>query len=426
MGVINVLVFPAEGANAIELHDALSSCVNIKLFGASSVKRQGYLVFENYIPNVPTIQDENFFDLFNPVLLSNKIDVVIPTHDSVVRFLSLNSDKLASKLLSADSYTSEICRSKIKTYELFADNSFAPRRIVKNDINIEFPLFAKPDTGQGAVGAVKINNSDELRQIDFSSYLVTEYLSGEEYTVDCLTDNHGTLRYISPRTRTRTLGGISVSGHTLDIASEFLEIADIINKKLHFLGLWYFQLKRDNSGKLKLLEISARCAGSMSLTRAKGINLPLLSIYTAMGYDISVSDNGRNVSMEKMLTGVYNLNYEYDAAYIDFDDTIITNGKVNLNLIRFIYQARNNNKKIYLITKHIHDIYQSLRKYAISDLLFDDIIVLDEGSKKSDFIKHESAIFIDNAYKERENVHNTCHIPVFDVDGVEFLLDRKY
>ena len=45
MPKINVLVFPAGEVNSIELHDALSTCVNIELFGASSINRHGEYVF---------------------------------------------------------------------------------------------------------------------------------------------------------------------------------------------------------------------------------------------------------------------------------------------------------------------------------------------------------------------------------------------
>ena len=50
---INVLVFPAGEVNSIEIHDALSTCVNVKVIGASSVDRHGPYVFENYISGLP-------------------------------------------------------------------------------------------------------------------------------------------------------------------------------------------------------------------------------------------------------------------------------------------------------------------------------------------------------------------------------------
>ena len=79
MSVINILIFPAGEINSIELHDALSTCVNIRVYGASSIERHGSYVFENYIPGLPLISDKNFISVFNEVLKRNKIDVLFQT-----------------------------------------------------------------------------------------------------------------------------------------------------------------------------------------------------------------------------------------------------------------------------------------------------------------------------------------------------------
>ena len=222
------------------------------------------------------------------------------------------------------------------------------------------------------------------------------------------------------------MGGVSVAGRTLPVSDRIRRMAETINSRLHFLGLWYFQVREDKDGNIKLMEISCRCAGSMVLTRAKGINLPLLSVYTALGRDILCFDNGRNVEMERYFAGSYTVEgLSYSTVYIDFDDTVTLNGKVNLNVIRFLYQCRNEGKTVILLTKHIHDIHASLSRYAISESLFSRIVPMEEGERKSAKITTADAIFIDNMFAERLEVSKACRIPVFDVDQVEFLLDRR-
>ena len=46
-------------------------------------------------------------------------------------------------------------------------------------------------------------------------------------------------------------------------------------------------------------------------------------------------------------------------------------------------------------------IYNSMKKYSISEGLFNEIIHIDENKEKSDYIKPNAAIFIDNSYCER-------------------------
>lgn len=208
-----------------------------------------------------------------------------------------------------------------------------------------------------------------------------------------------------------------------ELTEEINLIAQAINKKLKFKGLWFFQIKKDEKGVFKLLEISTRCAGTMCLSRAMGVNLPLLSVYTAMGYDIDVFKNPYNIKMDRTLISRYKIDYEYDTVYFDFDDTLIIKGKVHLPAIWFLYQCKNLDKKVILITKHEKEIYESLKNYCIDKNLFNQIIHIALGDNKADYINPQKAIFVDNAYQERFKVHKNHNIPVFDVDGLEVLMD---
>ncbi len=420
---IKVLVFPAGEVNALELHDALSSCVNVTLYGASSVDRHGPYIFKNYISGLPMIYDELFFDRFHKVIDQYGIDVVFPTHDTVAQIFAENRDRIHARVIAADQRTAEICRDKRKTYQLFQGETFCP----KTDQNIEeFPMFIKPVDGQGSVGTKRIENAQEIPAgLDRGRYVLCEYLPGEEYTVDCFTDRHGRLRTVLPRSRKRTLAGISVSSETVEPADEFLTIAQTINQKLQFRGLWWFQVKRDRRGGLKLLEISTRCAGTMCMARALGVNLPLLSVYDAMELEIEIWPNLYHAAVDRTLISRYKLDYEYDTVYFDFDDTLVVDGKVHLPAIRFLYQCRNENKTIILLTKHSADIYMDIKKSCIAETLFDRIIEINPQESKAAYINPRRAIFIDNAYAERKEVRDAHHIPVFDVDAIEFLTDWR-
>jgi hypothetical protein len=424
---IGVLVFPAGEINSIELHAALATCVNIKLLGASSIDRHGEYVFKNYISGIPLITEPEFIDKFNHVIEDNKIDVIFPTHDTVAEFLTLNHKNIKAKIIAADYKTSRICRDKKLTYDLFQDQNFCPAVYQKP---VLFPLFMKPRKGQGSVGAKKIQSEDDIFSItNWSDYVICEYLPGEELTVDCLTDKDGILRAVLPRTRRRIFAGVSVSGQDEAPTEEIEYIASTINERLSFLGLWFFQIKKAKNGQYKLLEISTRCAGTMCVSRARGVNLPLLSVYTAMGYDIEVFENPYKLTVDRTLISRYKIDYFYDRVYIDLDDTIIIDGKVCLPVIYFLYQCRNNDKYIILLTRHETDhdetVVETLKHYCIPAELFSKILVLGIPEKKEDIIEPVNAIFIDNSFAERKLVHHRHNIPVFDVDGIEVLLDWR-
>ena len=423
----NILIFPAGETNSIELHDALSHNVNINVFGASSIDRHGPYVFKNYRGGLPFINAKNFIQEFNKLLFEWKIDFVFPTHDSVALFLAEKQKDINAKIMAADFQTALICRDKKETYKLFYDCDFCPKQF---DSFIEFPVFIKPREGQGAIGTRLIETIDNVPDdIHLDDYIISEYLPGEELTVDCLTDSKGKLCACLPRIRHRVMAGVSVAGETIEVSEEVLSIGRKINSRLNFLGLWYFQLKKDINDKYKLLEISTRCAGTMCLSRARGINLPLLSIYVSLGYQLNIFENPYNITMDRALISRYKINYEYDTVYIDYDDTVVEKDKVCIPVIRYIYQCKNQNKKMILITRHEEDhndsIEDSMKKHHIDISIFDEIIKLSFKQKKSSVINPNRAIFIDNAYAERKDIHDQFNIPVFDVEGIEVLLDWR-
>lgn len=428
---INVLVFPCGAGNAIEIHTALKDTVNIKLFGASGKEDHGVFIYKNYFGNIPYITDPNFNEHFNSILITNKIDVVIPTHDDISLYLAKNKDYFSAKIAVPGFEQARICRSKTETYNLFIEDSFCPQVYIDITQITEFPIFAKPDEGQGGKGAflipnVEILNDQKTILLLQNNYIVTEFLPGEEFTVDCFTDRHGKLRFIGPRRRNRIFAGISVNSSTQQLTKEIETIANRISEKIKMRGLWYFQIKKDKVDEFKLMEISIRTAGTMNLYRGLGVNFPLLTVYDVMDYDVEILSNNYDLMVDRALCDKYKSSLVYDTIYIDFDDTITKNGLVNAQVILFLYYAKNNNKTIILLTKHLFDLKETMDSLSIHQNLFDKIIQMEPYEKKYLKIsKTNNAIFIDNAFNERHEVAKFLNIPVFDVDAIATLIDWK-
>ena len=143
------------------------------------------------------------------------------------------------------------------------------------------------------------------------------------------------------------------------------------------------------------------------------------------GVHLNIIQNNYDIVVDRAFINRYKINYQYDNVYIDFDDTITNKGKLNINAIKFLYQLVNENKKIYLLTRHKDNIYNSLKKYKLSPELFTDIINIEEDKLKSNYIKKEKSIFIDDSFRERKDVKEKLDIPVFDVDMIESLIDWR-
>lgn len=423
----NVLVFPCGSEIGLEIHNSLKFSKDFELIGASSVSDHGKYVYKNYIENVPEIHDEDFIDKLNHLIDENKIDFIIPAHDSVVLKLAQNQNRIKAIVVTSDHLTCEVARSKKKTYEFFKNHPFVPK-MYKTIEGVEFfPVFLKPDVGQGSKGIALARDKKELEfyKNNKSDLLILEYLPGKEYTIDCFTNKKGELKYAGRRERKRIKSGISVNSATLQMDEQTKQIADEINKHLQFRGAWFFQIKEDVNGDYKLLEVAPRIAGTMALYRNKGVNFPLLSLYDRMDFDMKIEDNGVDLEVDRALINRFTIAYSYQRVYIDFDDTITYKDKVNPLLMLFLYQCFNSNKEIILITKHIHNIKETLEKLRINANLFNRIIHLEKEDIKSKYIDNQTpSIFIDDSFSERDQI-KAAGIPVFDVDSIESLIDWR-
>lgn len=435
----NVLVFPCGSEIGLEIHNALKYSKDFKLYGGSSVDDHGKFVYENYIPDIPFIDDDGLLDFLNEAIEKNGIDLIYPAHDDVVLKLSELKDDLKAHVVVSNSKTCDVCRSKSKTYKFFREFDFIPKLYdiskdsfddldyVRKQTDGEFPIFLKPDVGQGAKGVAIANNVDDLKHhfTENPGLIAVEYLPNEEYTIDCFSAK-GKLLYCEKRQRIRVKDGISVNAITVQTEESIKEIAEIINSKLTFDGAWFFQLKKDKNNQYKLLEIAPRIAGTMALHRNTGINFPLLTLYAHLGIDVNVLTNENRLTIDRALTNRFNYEIDYDRVYIDFDDTVFVKGKINTFLMMFLYQCVNERKEIILITKHIKDIKETLKELKIDINLFDEIITLSKEDDKYKYMDNDvSAIFIDDSFSERMVISNKLKLPVFDLDAIESLIDWR-
>jgi len=421
----NILVFPCGSEIGLEVFRSLRYSTHFNLIGASSIDDHGKFVYENYIENVPFIDSEDVIPFLRRIVKEYSIDAIYPTMDKVIEKLKLNELILDCKVISSCYETTQICLNKLKTYETFKKYLHVP--IIYNEVNDikEYPVFIKPEIGYGSRDVFRAENEYDafhfLSMNKNKKYIICEYLPGKEYTVDCFTNRHGELKFVGPRARNRINNGISVNTTLVKDVSEFWDIAAIINKIIPFRGAWFFQVKEDKNKKLTLLEIAARLGGSSGLYRCLGVNFALLSVFDIFDIDIEIIKNNYDIELDRALTNNYKTNLFYKVVYVDFDDCLVINQKLNLELIKFLYQAVNNGKKIILLTKSKNDIKTLVKKYKISEL-FDEIVSINQNDNKYKFIRESDAIFIDDSFREREEIIKNLNIPVFSPDMVESLI----
>ncbi len=137
--------------------------------------------------------------------------------------------------------------------------------------------------------------------------------------------------------------------------------------------------------------------------------------------DAITSNENHIKASDRALSSKFNIP-NYSRLFIDFDDTLIVDSKVNSELIALIYQCKNEDKDIYIISRNnLIEIDRQLSFHKIDRSLFNVIITVEEWEYKSQFVLKDS-IFIDDSFSERKDVSIVLNIPVFDVSEVSGLL----
>lgn len=421
MHIRNVLIFPAGTEIGLEIYAALKDCKEVNLYGAGQdLSNHAKLLYSEYHV-LPSIHEENWLDALACLCLRLKINYIFPAYDDVVVALSKVKDRIPAVIIAPTMKVCEITRSKSLTYAILKKLVRVPQVYERQEEIKNFPVFVKPDRGQGSYGVKKVSNVEELLSAigKLPNPIISEYLPGEEYTVDCFSDRERGLLFAGARIRRRMRNGIAVNTQTVELP-EAKEIAKKIGDRLSLYGAWFFQLKRAEDGELALLEVAPRIAGSMAAHRVIGVNFPLLCIYEHERLGFEIKTNKGNIELDRSLKNRYKHTVKFDTLYVDLDDTLIFKDKVNDEVIRLIYQCINNNKKVILITRHEKNLSETLSKYRLVSL-FDEVIHVPPLEKKSSYIKDSSSIFVDDSFSERLDVSIECNVPTFDVSMIELI-----
>jgi hypothetical protein len=356
--------------------------------------------------------------------LKLRIDYIFPAHDDVIVALSRARHIIPVVIITSPPGACEITRSKSDTYRALSGKINVPQLYDSVESISDYPVLVKPDRGQGSFGIVRADDKSLLISAlqTVPNPIICEYLPGEEYTVDCFSDRERGVLFAEARSRRRTRNGISMNTLSL-ILAEAREMAEVINGEFGLHGAWFFQLKRDRNGQLKLLEVAPRIAGTMAAHRVMGVNFPLLSIFEEERLPICIKCNAGAVELDRALANRYRHSITYSVLYIDLDDTIVVNGCLNTQAVTLIFQSIEKGIPVILLTKHGGNLHTILAKYRLLGL-FDEIIQLNKEEKKSSYIRHRDAILVDDSFSERMDVVECCDIPTFDCSMIELLTEQ--
>ena len=273
--VSNVLVPGASAPAGINTIKSLKLAnFKGKILSTDSNELSAGFYLSDYKEVSPESEDEGYLDFLFKIIDKYEINVLMPSSGYDIFPFSENKEKLrnlgAIPVIS-DRDVLEVCRDKVLTFERLKNNFNLPYTTEDKSRITEFPIISKPRFGKGSRDIIQINDFSELDYISsrYSKMIYQEYLPGEEFTIDVLSDFDSNPIISVPRVRLQTRGGISTKGKII-LDKELIEESCKISEFLKIIGPCCIQMKKDKDNAFKLVEINPRLGGGTIFTTWPG------------------------------------------------------------------------------------------------------------------------------------------------------------
>jgi carbamoyl-phosphate synthase large subunit len=209
---VTVLVSGAGGAAAISTIKALrSGGFDGRIIATDAEPLSAGLYLADGFRVVPKAKDPAFFPAVRKLIEDERIGVIIPTSGFDIYEFARKKPELEAMgvvVAMSDSDAMSTCENKWEFY-LKTQGAFPlPETGGDPATWTRFPCFVKPIFGKGSRGTHRCATREELEYHtrDTKDLLIQEYLPGEEYTVDVLSDLAGAPILAVPRARLETKG----------------------------------------------------------------------------------------------------------------------------------------------------------------------------------------------------------------------------
>ena len=219
---------------------------------------------------VPSADDKDFLPKIKEIIEKEKIDLILPTSNMELLYFEQFSDIINVFMSSPD--TIELCNDKWEFYNKVKDDFDIPYTWQDNDIKWN-GCFARPryelGGSRGTFHCKDIHQYMSTYNSDVE-YIYSDYLPGQEYTIDVLCDMEKPLVSVV-RKRLQTKAGISTQGEIIrdeHIETECKRLCEFLKLK----GPVCIQMKEDKNGVPNFVEVNPRFGGGTYFTTLAGVN----------------------------------------------------------------------------------------------------------------------------------------------------------
>lgn len=251
------------------LRNIISLNLNIKLIGVdiASFTPGNHLCHKTY--QVPYSFHDNYIPTISKIIEDEKVNVVLPSTDYEIFYLSKNKDILKAEVVASDSNTAKTYLDKYATYSYLSKNSipFAKSWLSGDYDFSEKDIIAKPREGRGSRGIlINPENPNNLPK----GYMIQPLSRGNEITTAVYVSKKNKLHGLFTMERKLTNGTTTESRVIFKhddrlkiIAQEMIDLGGL-------RGSFNIQSIVTDSNEIVPFEINCRISGTNSIRHNLG------------------------------------------------------------------------------------------------------------------------------------------------------------
>ena len=255
-----------------------------------------YFADKKYI--VPKITDDNYLNTIIDICKKENINAITTFIDPEIEILANNRETFEAigvEVLAPYIDTARLCFDKFEMYKYLVTNkintvrTYADIDSFDNDYSkgiIKFPVFVKPRTGSGSVGARKVNSHEDLKSIflNGSNLIIQEFMDGDDIDADVYIDTitHKPVSIFTKRKLETKIGGANKTISFKDI--ELVKVIEDAVAPFKFNGpidIDFFY----KEGEYYLSEINPRFGGAYLHAYGCGVDFIKLIINNLNGFE---------------------------------------------------------------------------------------------------------------------------------------------
>lgn len=281
--------------------------------------------------SVPRAEDQNYLSVVVPIIRNERINIIIPQTDNELMFLTNKDDDLRFSKVEQSSFsyvehnknrsvyilaqTEKVTKNLINKAALYKKAEIhsipVPKHVLANSVDdvekavyeLGYPdkgVFIKPAMSSGSRGCAILSETSDKKMssfikqkkthitnmtaeaffsleqdVDLSSVggiIVSEVITGSEFSVDCVRDRYSDSGIFIPRRRDVIVNGISFES-TIVPHTDIITYSRMIARANNIHGVFGLQFIVDSSGIPRLIECNPRVQGTMVATMAAGVNI---------------------------------------------------------------------------------------------------------------------------------------------------------